>query len=46
MVIDRLVPALEQAVAADYPSGVDAAGIPTNAIGRTNQVGVAIGLRR
>lgn len=30
---------------ADYPGGVNGAGVPTNTIGRTNQVGVAIGLR-
>jgi predicted porin len=31
---------------ADYPGGVDAAGNPNNTIGRTNQLGVAIGLRK
>ncbi|QBR03634.1 porin [Paraburkholderia pallida] len=34
------------AFAADYPGGVDAAGVPINTIGRTNQLGVAIGLRK
>ncbi|WP_028222578.1 porin [Paraburkholderia oxyphila] len=34
------------AFAADYPGGVDSAGVPSNTIGRTNQLGVAIGLRK
>jgi predicted porin len=34
------------AFAADYPGGVNSAGVPTNTIGRTNQLGVAIGLRK
>jgi predicted porin len=34
------------AFSADYPGGVDSAGVPTNTIGRTNQLGVAIGLRK
>ncbi len=34
------------AFAADYPGGVDAANVPTNSIGRTNQLGVAVGLRK
>lgn len=33
------------AFSADYPGGVNGEGVPTNTIGRTNQVGVAIGLR-
>ncbi|MEX3691254.1 porin [Paraburkholderia sp. BR14263] len=33
------------AFSADYPGGVNGEGIPTNTIGRTNQVGVAVGLR-
>lgn len=34
------------AFAADYPGGVNSDGVPTNTIGRTNQLGVAIGLRK
>ncbi|EUC20240.1 UNVERIFIED_ORG: putative porin [Burkholderia sp. CF145] len=34
------------AFAADYPGGVNSAGVPTNTIGRTNQLGVAVGLRK
>jgi predicted porin len=34
------------AFSADYPGGVDSAGVPTNTVGRTNQLGVAIGLRK
>jgi predicted porin len=34
------------AFSADYPGGVNSAGVPTNTIGRTNQLGVAIGLRK
>jgi predicted porin len=34
------------AFAADYPGGVNSAGVPTNTIGRTNQLGVAIGIRK
>jgi predicted porin len=34
------------AFAADYPGGVNSAGAPTNTIGRTNQLGVAIGIRK
>jgi predicted porin len=34
------------AFSADYPGGVNSAGVPTNTVGRTNQVGVAIGLRK
>lgn len=34
------------AFAADYPGGANSAGVPTNTIGRTNQVAVAIGLRK
>ncbi|MGU7785302.1 porin [Burkholderia sp. PU8-34] len=34
------------AFSADYPGGVDSAGVPTNNIGRTNQLGVAVGLRK
>jgi predicted porin len=34
------------AFAADYPGGVDSAGVPNNTIGRTNQVGVAVGIRK
>jgi len=34
------------AFAADYPGGVNSAGVPTNTIGRTNLLGVAIGLRK
>lgn len=33
------------AFSADYPGGVNGEGVPTNTIGRTNQVGVAVGLR-
>ncbi|RFU44057.1 porin [Paraburkholderia sp. DHOC27] len=31
---------------ADYPGGVNSAGAPTNTIGRTNQLGVAVGMRK
>jgi predicted porin len=34
------------AFAADYPGAVNAVGAPTNAIGRTNQLGVAVGIRK
>ncbi|MBN3762519.1 porin [Burkholderia sp. Ac-20365] len=34
------------AFSADYPGGTDSAGVPTNTVGRTNQLGVAIGLRK
>ncbi|MEX3964580.1 porin [Paraburkholderia sp. EG286B] len=34
------------AFAADYPGAVDSANVPTNTIGRTNQLGVAMGLRK
>lgn len=34
------------AFSADYPGGVNSANVPTNTIGRTNQLGVAIGLRK
>jgi predicted porin len=34
------------AFAADYPGGVNSAGVPTNTIGRTNNLGVAIGIRK
>jgi predicted porin len=34
------------AFAADYPGGINSAGVPTNTIGRTNQLGLAIGLRK
>jgi predicted porin len=33
------------AFSADYPGGVNGDGVPTNTIGRTNQLGVAVGLR-
>ena len=34
------------AFAADYPGTINAAGVPTNEVGRTNQLGVAVGLRK
>lgn len=34
------------AFSSDYPGGLNSAGSPTNTTGRTNQLGVAIGLRR
>lgn len=34
------------AFSADYPGGVNSTGVPTNTVGRTNQLGVAIGLRK
>jgi predicted porin len=34
------------AFSADYPGGVNGAGVPTDTIGRTNNLGVAVGIRK